>query len=594
MLVFGESEVRFLEALDAGRARRGDPAACSRTRIPCLVVTAGFHPPPESLDEADRAQRAAAANARRDAARDVAARRTRSTSTSPRARVVHGVLMDILGLGVLIIGESGIGKSECALDLVVRGHRLVADDAVELRARAESFLIGTCPELTRHHMEIRGLGLINVQDLFGVASTRTSKRVELVVQLERWEPAREYDRLGLDEAHYETARRARPDAADAGGAGAQSRDPRGGGGAQPAAAQRRPPRRAAARRAARRGSSAGAAAGRRRVGDDSDAKANRKRDLRRAASDARSEMREKRHAARRAARTAVASRFVVLTGLSGSGKSQAIRALEDLGYFCVDNLPVALLPMLAELTLRAGNEIARAAVVVDVREGKMLDEVPRIYRRLKGMRNLASRADLPRRVRRRRWSGGSARPGGRIRWRPIARRSRASAKSASAMKPLRRLADHIVDTSAMTVHELRHAFTERRGRPLARLAAGRHDPQLRVQARHPGGFGSAVRRPVPAEPALRAEAAAAHRARPRGAARSWTSPSATHEFLEHTLNLLKFLIPQYVAEGKSYLTIGIGCTGGRHRSVMIAEALKKGLVGLKGVQPRVRHRRYRH
>ena len=85
-------------------------------------------------------------------------------------------------------------------------------------------------------------------------------------------------------------------------------------------------------------------------------------------------LREKRHAARRAARTAVASRFVVLTGLSGAGKSQAIRALEDLGYFCVDNLPVALLPMLAELTLRAGNEIARAAVVVDVREGKMLDE----------------------------------------------------------------------------------------------------------------------------------------------------------------------------------------------------------------------------
>jgi HPr kinase/phosphorylase len=104
---------------------------------------------------------------------------------------------------VLVIGESGIGKSECALDLVVRGHRLVADDAVDLRCRAESFVLGTCPELTRHHMEIRGLGLINVQDLFGVASTRTSKRVELVVQLERWEPGRDYDRLGIDETHYE-------------------------------------------------------------------------------------------------------------------------------------------------------------------------------------------------------------------------------------------------------------------------------------------------------------------------------------------------------------------------------------------------------
>ena len=112
--------------------------------------------------------------------------------------------MDILGLGVLVVGESGIGKSECALDLVVRGHRLVADDTVELRCRAQSFLIGTCPELTRHHMEIRGLGLINVQDLFGVASTRSSKRVELVVQLERWEHGREYDRLGLDDEFYET------------------------------------------------------------------------------------------------------------------------------------------------------------------------------------------------------------------------------------------------------------------------------------------------------------------------------------------------------------------------------------------------------
>src|SRR5215212_5661031 len=91
--------------------------------------------------------------------------------------IVHGVLMDVLGLGVLLIGESGIGKSECALDLVVRGHRLVADDSVELHCRADSFLIGTCPELSRHHIEIRGLGIINVRDLFGVASTRSSKRV---------------------------------------------------------------------------------------------------------------------------------------------------------------------------------------------------------------------------------------------------------------------------------------------------------------------------------------------------------------------------------------------------------------------------------
>src|SRR5437764_13757222 len=100
--------------------------------------------------------------------------------------MMHAVLMDELGLGVLIVGESGIGKSECALDLIVRGHRLVADDTVEVRRRQETILIGACPELTRHHMELRGLGVINVKELFGIASTRSSKRGEHVVQRDRW------------------------------------------------------------------------------------------------------------------------------------------------------------------------------------------------------------------------------------------------------------------------------------------------------------------------------------------------------------------------------------------------------------------------
>jgi HPr kinase/phosphorylase len=202
LLVLGESEVRFLESLAAAERSAVIRQVFSHA-LPCLVVTAGLQPPPELIEEADRVNLPVMTSSA--ATPLVMARLWDALDVYLAARaVVHGVLMDILGLGVLIIGESGIGKSECALDLVVRGHRLVADDAVELRARADSFLMGTCPELTRHHMEIRGLGLINVQDLFGVASTRTSKRVELVVQLERWDPAREYDRLGLDEAHYET------------------------------------------------------------------------------------------------------------------------------------------------------------------------------------------------------------------------------------------------------------------------------------------------------------------------------------------------------------------------------------------------------
>ena len=202
VLVLGESEVSFLESLSP-QERTDVIRRVYAHPLPCLVVTAGMTPPAEIAIEADRAgvplMKARAATplvmARLSAALDV--------HLAPRA-VLHGVLMDILGLGVLIVGESGIGKSECALDLVVRGHRLVADDAVELRVRGEAYLIGTCPELTRHHMEIRGLGLINVQDLFGVASTRRSKRVELVVHLERWDPTREYERLGLDEMHYES------------------------------------------------------------------------------------------------------------------------------------------------------------------------------------------------------------------------------------------------------------------------------------------------------------------------------------------------------------------------------------------------------
>jgi RNase adapter protein RapZ len=299
-------------------------------------------------------------------------------------------------------------------------------------------------------------------------------------------------------------------------------------------------------------------------------------------------MREKRHAARRAARTAVTSRFVVLTGLSGSGKSQAIRALEDLGYFCVDNLPIALLPMLADLTLRAGSEISRAAVVVDIREGRMLEEFPKAYKKLQQVPRLnpvlifleASERSLVRRF------SETRRP------HPLAPDRSALEgirEEKTALNVVRRMADHIVDTSEMTVHELRHTFTG--------VGAGRAPGNQLVVTILSFGFKHGI--PVDSDllfdvrflpnphfvPKLRP-----HTGRDSAVVKYLDKSESTHQFLTHTLNLLKFLIPQYAQEGKAYLTIGIGCTGGRHRSVVIAEALKKGLSGLQSVRIRVKHR----
>jgi HPr kinase/phosphorylase len=201
LLLFGDSELSYLGGLDV-EARRDAVRRAFLHDLPAVLVTGGAAPLPELVEEAEAV---GLPLLRTSLPTPVAI--TRLTALledrlAPR-ETMHGVLLDILGLGVLVVGESGIGKSECALDLVVRGHRLVADDAVEVRRRAESVLIGTCPELTRHHMEIRGIGLINIRDMFGVASTRSSKRIEFVVQLERWDAGNDHERLGLDEDFYE-------------------------------------------------------------------------------------------------------------------------------------------------------------------------------------------------------------------------------------------------------------------------------------------------------------------------------------------------------------------------------------------------------
>ncbi len=112
---------------------------------------------------------------------------------------IHGVLVDVLGVGVLLLGKSGIGKSECALDLVLRGHRLVADDVVKVRKKLPAVLFGEGMDLLHYHMEIRGLGIINIKHLFGVAAIRERKKIDLALELVNWEDGRAYDRLGLEE-----------------------------------------------------------------------------------------------------------------------------------------------------------------------------------------------------------------------------------------------------------------------------------------------------------------------------------------------------------------------------------------------------------
>lgn len=201
VLVFGESEVRFLES----RSPDQRTALASRLLehdIPCILSTAGLRPPPELVAACDAAGVPLLLTLT-STGTAIAKITARLEDHLAERITVHGTLVDLLGLGVLILGESGIGKSECALDLIARGHRLVADDVVDVRRRAESTLEGSAPETARFFMEVRGVGLIDVQTLYGVSATCTAKTIGLVVQLERWDHTREYERLGLDDHTHE-------------------------------------------------------------------------------------------------------------------------------------------------------------------------------------------------------------------------------------------------------------------------------------------------------------------------------------------------------------------------------------------------------
>jgi len=197
--IVGSSEIGYLHKLPPRRRSTILGKLC-RSRITCFVVTKGLPPPPELLQAAEARGIPVLATPLESTAfvRHLAAFLEERLATRLH---LHSVLMDVFGLGVLILGDSGIGKSECALELIDRGHRLVADDVVEVK-RMGDVLVGSSPDLTRYHMEVRGVGVINLKDLYGVSSIRLSKRVELVVNLERWEVGKDYDRLGLRDESF--------------------------------------------------------------------------------------------------------------------------------------------------------------------------------------------------------------------------------------------------------------------------------------------------------------------------------------------------------------------------------------------------------
>ena len=281
-------------------------------------------------------------------------------------------------------------------------------------------------------------------------------------------------------------------------------------------------------------------------------------------------------------------RFVLLTGLSGSGKTHAIRALEDLGYFCIDNLPTELIPTMAELAARGDATLQKVAIVADVREKEFLKRFPRVFRRLRASRAVkptlifleASHSALVRRF------SETRRPHPLARDRSV---SEGITEERNKLNPIRSMADLILDTSNLTVHELREIFMQ-----MSRGARRRADMMVNFVS-----FGYKNGVPLDADLVFDVrclpnphfvDALRKLTGRDRAVVRYMRKYQATDDFIDRLTSFLKFALPQYVREGKSYLTIAIGCTGGQHRSVMVAEALRRSLAAVKGVRLRVKHR----
>jgi HPr kinase/phosphorylase len=198
--ILGRTEMRYLGQLPPDRRKEmlENLLSCD---IACFVVTAGEAAPPYLIEAADK-HRTPLFTSPLESTEAIDLITHYLDLQLALGTSMHGALLDIFGLGVLLVGDSGVGKSECALELVTRGHRLVADDVVEIMLVENEVLIGTCPPALRYLMELRGIGLIDIKDLFGIGSVRDSKKIELVIKLERWKDDVRYSRLGLRERHF--------------------------------------------------------------------------------------------------------------------------------------------------------------------------------------------------------------------------------------------------------------------------------------------------------------------------------------------------------------------------------------------------------
>ena len=195
--VLGNTEISYLRQLDEHQAIKYIGKLCSFP-ISCFIVTKGLDPPGFLKMEAEKAGIPLLVTPLQSSTFISLITKFLEERLLPTTHV-HGVLVDVLGVGVLLLGKSGIGKSECALDLVIRGHRLVADDIIYIKKKMPAALVGQAGETIQHHMEIRGLGIINIKDLYGVSSIREKKIIDLVLELIEWDPVQEYDRLGIDD-----------------------------------------------------------------------------------------------------------------------------------------------------------------------------------------------------------------------------------------------------------------------------------------------------------------------------------------------------------------------------------------------------------